>query len=971
MLITQEEIFAKTNGGLDVILRLFPQAADSVGNKTKKFKLRGTEKTASASLKQLKTGVWVVTDFGGDQKTRNCIELVRYSENLDFKQAIDWIASRFNIVGEDKQREINKSKFTKRAANVDENEGDHFVSIKNEIPLSELKVLFADKVMDYYVGKYPDKYVEELNKVCKRLNFFSLNSFTRIKNREAFVTESTDTYPIFLIEGKGFKKVYQPLNIDKQYRFQYFGTKPKDYIFGYDRLIKEFNELEKEDEDLPEDDTEKRRKKLKLDHVIMCSGERDSLNVAALGYRVIWLNSESATLEPKVFGELMKMCHSVYNLPDIDATGKREGHKQAMFFLDLKTIDLPASLATHKDWRGNPCKDVRDYLSRHGKTAFDTLVKTALQYRFWDEEAQFDKDGNFKKNTYVVKNLRMYNFLMKNGFYRLKFQGEKEGYVYIKITNYKVERMKDNQVKSFVNNFLASRGMEEGVRDTFYRSNQLSGLSLSNLDEIEIDFTDYDKTSQFFFFANKAWKVSADNIQEFKTADINRFVWDEEVIDHNVEKLSESFTIKKTFHPDGSEIYDIDIHNTNCLFFRYLINTSRVHWQKEFEVGFDSEEARLKYISDNRYNINGPRLTDEERHEQRLHLINKLVALGYLLHRDKDESKPWAVWAMDAKLSEEGESHGGSGKSLCFKSLNYLAPTVFLNGRDPYLTENKHIFEQVTEYTDLVLIDDCNQYLKFDFFFPFITTDFAVNPKHAKSFTIPYKDSPKIIFTSNFGLRNLDPSTARRILYTAFSDFYHDNSSGEYKAALTPKDDFGKELFREFTEEEWNLFFNTMAQCCKWYLNFDNKINPPLDNVDLRNLLSEMGQAFKDWADVYFHSESGKLDTLVQKQIAFEEFRKASNNKNLTSQRFMKSLKSWCKFYKFELDPIDLRNKSGRIIRKVKKHNLDGSIGTELVSAEMIYIKTQLHLSESAKESQEQNQESFTNLLSNEDKLPF
>lgn len=969
MLITQEEIFAKTDGGLDVILRLFPEAADCLSNKGKKFRLRGNEKTASASLKKVTGGVWVVTDFGGDQKPRNCIELVRYCENLDYKQAIEWIATRFNIVGEDKQRVINKAKISKRPADVDEEEGTiNTGDVKNQIPLHELKVLFADKVLEWYMTKYPENYVAELNKVCAKHKFYSLNKFVQIKERQAIITESTETYPIFSIEGKGFVKIYQPLNIDKQYRFRYTGIKPKDYIFGYDRLVKEFNEFINSEENASEDDSEKRRKKLKLDHVIICSGERDSLNVSALGYRVIWLNSESATIDHKTFIELQKMCHGVYNLPDIDATGKREGHKNAMLFLDLKTIDLPPSLSNYKDWRGNPFKDVRDYLSRHRKSSFDNLFKTALQYRFWDEEPQFDKDGNFKKNNYVVKNLRMYNFLMKNGFYRLKFQGEKEGYVFIKITNYIVEKLKDNQVKSFINNFLADRAMEEGVRDTFYRSNQLSSLSLSNLNEIEIDFTDYDKTSQYFFFANKQWRVTKNGIDEFKTADITRYVWDDEVIDHNVEKLDEAFTIRKITYPDGSESYDIDIHRNDCLFFRYLINTSRIHWQKEFEVGFDTEEERLKYIEENRYNINGPRLTDEERHEQRLHLINKIYAIGYLLHRYKDESRPWAVWAMDAKLSEEGESHGGSGKSLCFKSLNYLAPTVFLNGRDPYLTENKHIFEQVTEYTDLVLIDDSNQYLKFDFFFPFITTDFAVNPKHAKSFTIPYKDSPKIIFTSNFGLRNLDPSTARRILYAAFSDFYHDNSSGEYKAALTPKDDFGKELFRDFSEDEWNLFFNTMAQCCRWFLNFD-KINPPLNNVDLRNLLSEMGQAFKDWADVYFSEQSGKLDTLVPKLLAFEEFRKASNNRNLTSQRFMKSLKAWCKFYKFDLDPVDLRNKSGRIIRKIQKTNPDGTLSQERVSTEMLYIKTQAHLTVSKDENESDQTQS--GIINTTNTLPF
>ena len=52
--------------------------------------------------------------------------------------------------------------------------------------------------------------------------------------------------------------------------------------------------------------------------VIICSDDRDALNVASLGYYVIWLNSETATLTSDSYQEITKYCYELYNLPDID-----------------------------------------------------------------------------------------------------------------------------------------------------------------------------------------------------------------------------------------------------------------------------------------------------------------------------------------------------------------------------------------------------------------------------------------------------------------------------------------------------------------------------------------------------------------------------------------------------------------------------------------------------------------------------
>lgn len=954
MFVTQEQIFASTNGGLDVILHYYPQAAESSQNQSRKFKIRATDKTASASLKRLKDGIWVVTDFGGDQKPRNAVLVAMQEENCEWKAAIEIIATRFNLVAEEQKRSVIKSDFETRPATEEEKDGEYKFDIKDVFSENDITELFSRNVIEFYKKAHGEQWKEKLQEVCRKENFYSLRSFTQVKDRKAIVTSSNDLYPIYLIEGEGFKKIYQPKNYDKQYRFRYTGERPKDYIFGYKRLQKQWNDLveSKKEEELGQDD-DKKKKEIMLEHVMICSGDRDSLNASALGYNVIWLNSETAKLKSKTMTQLRKMCEEIYNVPDIDATGRREGHELALEYLDIKTVWFPDSLRDQRDFRGAQCKDLRDYLHYHTKWEFDQLVRVSLPYQFWDMEPQFKRNGDFHKWGYKLNNTQLYNFLMKCGFWRFKIDNEKEGYIYVQVLNNTVKQIRGNDVKAFINQFIEDRRLEVELRNTFYRSNQMGEASLSNLKDVSIDFTDYDKLSQYMFFINKTWKITAAGIEEFKPGEISKYVWDAELIKHRVNKLKygtkedpieKPFEITPIANVDGTIDYDIKINDTGCMFLKYLVNASRIHWRKEYEQVWtpDQEEDRLKYIEENKFNIAGPKLTPEEIREQKIHLVNKIYSIGYLLHRYKDASRPWCVFAMDAKPAEDGESHGGSGKSIAYKSLRFFMNNVTLDGRNSMLTKNPHIYELVTEHTDYILIDDANQYLDFSFFFAPLTGDLAVNPKNNKQYIIPFQNVPKFAITSNYTLRQTDPSTVRRILYTVFSDYYHYNATGEYRESRGPKDDMGKNLFQDFTPEEWNAFINTCAWCCSAYLNFE-KIDPPMENVNNRNLQTIMGPDFEQWADVYFSPESGRLNELVPKKEAMDDFTSTSNRKLYTSQRFGKALEAWCKYNRYELNPIDLQNSQGRIIRRTITYtrNKEGAVtGEKNTTGEMIFILT-------------------------------
>lgn len=927
MYIEQQKILDGTDGGLKIILHYYPQAEKALQRKGAKFKLRASEKTASATLKQLTDGNWVVTDFGGDQKPKNGILVAMEEEGLDFKEALELLASRYGIQGQEPP-EILKPEISTREARPEENEGEWYFEVREGFTELDVTTVLAEKAIPYKKDEQGQKQIdwEKIERIFKRYRFHSLLSYSIVKNRKVITIAATDRYPIFMWDEGTFKKIYQPLSPDKGRRFMYYGKRDKDFLHGLAECHLAFESLQ-EGEDIDEETGEVRsKKKKKLPEIVYCSGGSDGMNLAMIGYQVVWPNSETAKLSDRQFKTLAKLADKVMNMPDIDHTGLREAHRLAMEHLDLYNIVLPAELRERPDKRGNPSKDVRDYLKYHTYYDFKQLVKTALPYRFWDEIYYEDKAGNWR-SKFEVKNTRLYNFLTKNGFYRLQNKNEKQGFIYIQIKDNIVREIEVNEVKTHVHRFLEEQYVDEDLRDVFFRSTQLKEASMSNLPMTEVDFSDFDRDRQFFFFENKTVEVSKSGIRVHKLGEIKRYVWEDEVIKHRYQEQEPHFQISK--NEDGD--WHIDILKKDNIFLNFLINTSRTHWRTELEDNLDalSPEEQAAYKKKHLFDIAGANLSAEEIREQMHQLVNKIYVLGYLLHRYKDPSRPWAIWTMDHRISDEGESHGGSGKSIAMGAVSRFMKSVTLRGRDPKMTENPHMYDRVTIHTDYILVDDANQYLKFDVFFSDITGNMIVNPKNNKSYEIPYEESPKFAFSSNFPLRNIDSSVLRRVLYCVFSDYYHENKDGYFRESRNPREEFGKNILGpDYTEDDWNDFYNFMIQCCRFYLNH-GKIDPPMENVEKRNLLSEMGTAFHEWADTYF---SDRMNADVVKKYAMEDFIRSTNTK-WTSQKFTKALRAWARYYGYELDPEEFKNSSGRIIRKIQE---DG----HPTSVEMIYIRT-------------------------------
>lgn len=928
--IQASDVLDQTNGGLDVILSYYPDAQDVVDKKKTHFKTR-QEKTASARVTRTETGVWVVTDFGDDQKPRNAIEIVRREENLSFREALEFIVDKFNLKIEGYQKRTLKADISKRKAEKDEIDGSFHPEIRHDDKGKPLFTTTELQVLGRFVR--PDD--------CQLLHFYPLKCYHRIKDRQVTTITSREDYPIFMIDEGAFQKIYQPLSPDKAFRFSYAGERPKEYIFGLDYIrgvymdgvaAWEAEHGDKEASELPEH--------YKIPFIFHCMGDRDALNVRSLDkdYYVIWLNSESQTLSGDTYREIMQMTNNFLQVPDLDSTGVKHGVKQALKFLDMKTVWLPRELQNFRDFRGNKCKDVTDFTNRWNpervRREFRDLVKTAMHARFWDIIIMNKGDKQYPK--YKFNPEYFFYFLNLQGIYHFPLKADKD--IFIRIDKHIVSEIEVlARIKKEVKQFLRKRKLGVDVLNlvntTPYMSEAaLGGLAYPEESYIprELNFRDNGPDHQLLFFDDKVWKITRDEIIETKTDEYTNVVWLEKVIDRKVKILNDFFKVTRK---DG----ELDIRITGeCQYLNYLIQVSRIHWRKELELALDNkpEEEAEAYRKKYKFAIDGPNLDEEEIYEQKQHLLNKMYALGYLMHRYKDSARQWAVFTMDNRESSTGESFGGTGKSLFMLSPTHFMKWEYLNGKNKKLTQNPHVFENITEHTDYVLVDDADQYFDFDFFYNAITGHTEVNPKGTKSIKIPYDKSPKFGFSTNHTLRKNDESTQRRVLYTVFSDYYHENESGEYREARTPLADLGARLFDDFDDYEWNKFINLMAQCIRFYLSH-SKINPPMGNVRKRGQRALATEGFMSWADVYFMGDGLQFNNLnkrVSRDDAYKDYMDKSNSARLTTNTFTARLKAWCNYHGFTYNPEDQcnagNNGKNRIIA-----NIDGQ------SVEMIYIR--------------------------------
>lgn len=548
----------------------------------------------------------------------------------------------------------------------------------------------------------------------------------------------------------------------------------------------------------------------------------------------------------------------------------------------------------------------------NGKLILDQPLLPTEQY--WEEKYTPTRSGEDRKEL-SFDYANCFNFLMNRGFFRVRLKSGNWEFVHIE--NRVVHKVDNYDIKDFVTEFTKELKRKDVLNMLYRGGPQYLGYEkLSNLDFINLSLERAANDSQCLYFKDQIWRITADGIEVLSYAEFKNHVWEEKIIKAKVKKLQPLITVQRmdeyfrekikdsdyAHAPNGEFFYDLSEHGQKCHFLKFLEYTSDFVWRKKRKLsGLNGNVKPEDMIGPEEFLINSK------------HLINKLTAIGYLLHDYKNDSELKAVIGMDGKLSEVGASNGRTGKSLVGKALEFVIPQVYIPAKNSKITEDIFLFGEVTEKHKNIFLDDVRANIDFEFFFPLITGKLKVNPKGAQPFTLEQADTPKLYITTNHAINGEGASFKDRQAFMAFSDYYNENHK--------PVDDFGINFFSEWDNDQWNLFYNLMANCLVLYFRSIREgwsgknsgiVQPPMESIELRQLRQMIGEDFLQWAEASFTQTADGTPT-VESKLNIQHIRKElfdnftdqypHARKYVTTTSFGKRMRLYCKFKKFHFNP--------------------------------------------------------------------
>lgn len=552
-----------------------------------------------------------------------------------------------------------------------------------------------------------------------------------------------------------------------------------------------------------------------------------------------------------------------------------------------------------------------------------------------DDEEYYEKVTKQTRNgdeyiEFKFRYRRCYNFLLQRGFGRYELKGIGK-FIFIKQDNKIVEEVDSYHIRDYVTEFteqIAEKAHLDDIMDMFYRGAKmyLGPDSLSNLKYINPKFETSDKNFQLLFFKNKYWKITADNIEEHPLSDLQYSVWKDKINDFDAKLLSDDFIKITRFEqkdidaiPQNTGIdtaamlhqFDIALSReaSDCHFLSFLYNTCEFAWRKLIDPN------GWRFYTDVELARHEDKYTLTDKLETNLHFVSKLTAIGYLLHKYRDKSCEKAVVAMDGRISEVGDSNGRSGKSILGFAIGQVIPQCYIGAKSKDLTDDPFIWEEVSEKTDNIFLDDVRANVDFEFFFPVITGKITINTKGTKKYTLSEAETPKIFITTNHAINGDSGSFRDRKFELAFSDYYNDSHK--------PIEDFGLNFFTEWDEKQWNYFYNLKARCLQmyfyaqkmgWGVNGTGLVQGPLERLELRRLRQFIGEAFLTWADEYFGSgdeidsediSNSNMNRRIARNELFNDFidKNKNEHKFVNAHKFKKKIISYCHFRKLNFNP--------------------------------------------------------------------
>tara|TARA_R110000851_G_scaffold32468_2_gene87207 strand:- start:1655 stop:4033 length:2379 start_codon:yes stop_codon:yes gene_type:complete len=287
-------------------------------------------------------------------------------------------------------------------------------------------------------------------------------------------------------------------------------------------------------------------------------------------------------------------------------------------------------------------------------------------------------------------------------------------------------------------------------------------------------------------------------------------------------------------------------------------------------------------------------------------LLSSESALGYLMHNNNDRKTQKAIILNDSKQGG-GAENGGIGKGLYIQGVGQIRRTIVEDGKD-FDDSGTFKYQRVGLDTQVFCFDDVPRDFKFEKLFSIITEGMTVTKKRETSVKLKYEDSPKIAITTNYVIKGKGNSHDRRKFEIEFGEFYG--------AHLTPAQDFGHELFNDWSKEHYNRFDNYMVSLIQRYM-VSGLISSVSDTADERRLLAQTDPLFVEW---FNECVSNYEDVYTNYLTLMETCAQESGIYKINFRDFRSWMEDYCDFHNWE---VSIKRPQNKMHIRFRKKNIE------------------------------------------------
>jgi len=830
--------------------------------------------------------------FSCSNEKMNVIDFIVKVENLEFPEAMDFIAEKENIDISDFESPENKAKDKKRmqAFEVFKKIQNIYTDNLNNNPETKDGFLkwrgFEQKTVEYF--ELGISYIRERNgfkSVATELknHFDILKEFGVLNKKDFDLLQNRYTIPIHNKTGKVVAFFGRSINKNaKEYKFINSAESPiynkKKELFNYNRSRK--NIFEKKQCFVMESSLS-----------VFRLFEKNVLNTVATGgtaftkdHLKLFIDNEITFIWDddnagrKAAKRALKTCLEENKIPtfilmqkgcdpdDFFKNKTKEETKEYLKSNKINFIDLLLKICDFENTKTLEEKDtiineVEDYISLIKGTSQtlyynDFLKKTGLVGAAKGENKELPKPKIKEKPERVfwylddkgVPKINMQDyieFINNKGFFLYYSAKKPDAYEIVRIKNNIIKLADTREIKEIVLNFVKKRGMLV-VFNKLAEGTKYFDIKVLNALPVVIPKILKDTATASFVATTKCvYRTTAEKIEKIDFADLgDSYIWDSQITKNDFQ-------------------YNKELTNSHFSKFTHLISGKN-----------EQKHARLKSI------------------------------LGFLIHNYKNPANAKAPVIYDKNLSQlHGEAEGGSGKSLLLEAVKHIRNITQIPG-DRINFKSQFCLQELDESTQIAHIDEVPESLDMKEFFSRITNGIPIEQKQKKPLYIEFEDTPVFIFTGNFKPKGSSGSHRRRRIDFGVEPYFSAN--------YTPFDEFKHVFFKDWNTDEWNCFFSFILNCVKEYLK-----NGIVEHKDKSDTLLTFARETNDYFAEFWVLE----ERLMSVYLTGEFFPRAFYSEFLEQNEIYPtdfSIKKYYSYIKKMLDVYEIKHKKEGRGTKVK-----------------------------------------------------